>query len=85
MPVAPSFCSGTDPPFRIRQVDGSSNIIGEEDEAGPFGDGDVMRHWTVILPFLISERIRYVLLRILRLGCNEWLRSWRRGRVPRAV
>jgi hypothetical protein len=39
-----SFCSGGDPPFRIAQVNGVSDIVREQGEASPFGDGDRLRH-----------------------------------------
>ena len=34
-----SFCSGGDPPFRVGQVDGVSDIVREKGEAGSFGVG----------------------------------------------
>ena len=44
MAKTPSFCSGRDPPFRVAQVDGVSDIVCENGEAGSFGDGDMVLH-----------------------------------------
>lgn len=44
MPETPSFRSGDDSPFRRSQIDGESDIVGEESEAGPFRNCDVVQH-----------------------------------------
>ena len=44
MPKMAAFGAGEDSLFRLRQVDGETNIIREESEAGSLRKGDMFQH-----------------------------------------
>ena len=50
MSEVPSFGSCRNPPLRIHQVDGCSDVIGKESKAGSLRNGEALRHGSVILP-----------------------------------